>query len=454
MKNDRDIRIFLDITETASNRLRTGIQRVVRRTIHAADKASRELGVELMAVIAIEGAFHRVKDGHVLLRERPPERMAAPRRAVRRLKASAVALGKRLLAAAPALASAARRMLYAHRASRVGHDSVEKHALVFQNGDVVVLLDSFWGSTALDAAVRAQDQGASIATIVYDLIPLSHPQHFDEHAVVQFTAAMQRVLSHADYVFCISAFCAGELRSLFPSCKAAIANTIEHFRLGSDFHSLMSAPGREPEARLPEAFFDGEPVFLMIGTLEPRKGHAFVLDALERRWRAGGSGKLLILGKVGWKVEHVLRRIRLSPEFGGRLCVIHDATDMELAAALQKSYACIQASEVEGFGLPIVEAMQMGLPVLASDIPVFREIGGELPVYFSLGDPDNLVHAVDELVRRYPEVRARVAGFRWLTWDDATVSLFSQVLAMHARRLPAPTGPTACPEPAEQLSAR
>ena len=132
----------------------------------------------------------------------------------------------------------------------------------------------------------------------------------------------------------------------------------------------------------------------MVGTIEPRKRHAFVLDALERLWADGSPARLLLLGKAGWADPNLVKRLRSHPEIGHRLLWLDDAGDAEVHRAYEEVDALIFASVYEGFGLPIVEAARMGLPVIASDIPVLREVGGDGAAYFRVDDAAALAEAV------------------------------------------------------------
>ena len=113
----------------------------------------------------------------------------------------------------------------------------------------------------------------------------------------------------------------------------------------------------------------------MVGTLEPRKGHRIALDAFEALWADGLDVCLVIAGKHGWGVDHLAEAIRTHREFGKRLFWHERVDDAGLAQLYSDCDGLIAASFAEGFGLPIVEAGYFGKPVIASDIPVFREVG-------------------------------------------------------------------------------
>jgi glycosyltransferase involved in cell wall biosynthesis len=134
----------------------------------------------------------------------------------------------------------------------------------------------------------------------------------------------------------------------------------------------------------------------MVGTLEPRKRHAQVLDAFELLWEKGLDVELHIVGKRGWMVEQLIERLTEHPRFGQQLVWLEDASDEELAAEYATSSALISASAGEGFGLPLIESARCGLPIIARDLPVFHEILGENAVYFSGHEAHDLAQALEQ----------------------------------------------------------
>ena len=127
-------------------------------------------------------------------------------------------------------------------------------------------------------------------------------------------------------------------------------------------------------------------MWLVVGTIEPRKNHSFILDVFEELWDQGRQDKLVIIGRIGWKCDQVIARMQSHPELEHKLFFFADASDDELLYSYRNSQGLIFASYVEGFGLPIVEAMASKLRVFCSEIPVFREVGGTYPSYFALED--------------------------------------------------------------------
>ena len=114
----------------------------------------------------------------------------------------------------------------------------------------------------------------------------------------------------------------------------------------------------------------------MVGTIEPRKNHLLVLQAFSELWAKGFGGTLTIVGRRGWCDEHIVLAIKKNEEFGRKLRWLKDANDDQLIESYKANDVLIAASHAEGFGLPIVEGLQHGCQILASDIPVFREVAG------------------------------------------------------------------------------
>ena len=176
----------------------------------------------------------------------------------------------------------------------------------------------------------------------------------------------------------------------------------------------------------------------MVSTIEPRKNHDYLLDAFERAWAAGSNARLCIAGRIGWKCDALVDRVRQHPELNRRLFMFNILTDKSLEHAYAQATALVFPSWVEGFGLPLVEAMQRGLPAMGSDIPVFREIGGEFMAYFDLADPQSLANLVArmESTGEFPAVR-NVSEWRWLGWREASAQ-FVERIQRNLKKVPAP----------------
>lgn len=429
------MRILVDMTETALHGYGTGIQRVVRNIVLRLPRLSPAVGAELLPVVAIGARLHAVLDPVAATAVRPsppvvataagPGPQAPLTQSLRRLL-------ERLPGAATVLRPWRRRRLYQQlRGMRL-------KTVAPQRDDVYLVLDSFWGrSTVVAALTAAHRRGTRTVVVMYDLIPVTHPQFCGELVVADFQRDGPRVLRQADAIIAISATVATQVEAYAAQVVPGWHQRhcpVDFFHLGADF-TAVTARGGEPDRwqGWPPGLWGAAPVFLMLGTLEPRKGHALVLDAFERRWQDGSQEALLFIGNLASGMPEVRDRMAAAERRKRPFFHLSGVPDAAVATAIRQSRAGIVASCTEGFGLPLVEFMQMGLPVLASDIPVFREVGGEYPVYFSLARPDSLRLALDEFYRREATIRQALTGFRWMTWDEAAETFVRKVIALVRR---------------------
>jgi len=133
----------------------------------------------------------------------------------------------------------------------------------------------------------------------------------------------------------------------------------------------------------------------MVGTLEPRKGYSQALAAFEHLWRQTHSTPLLVIaGRPGWKTAALQKKLRTHPLVGRSVFWLEDVSDELLTHLYAASTGVLFASEAEGFGLPLIEAALHGKPVLARDLPVFREIPISSVNFFNNDSPVHMAAAI------------------------------------------------------------
>lgn len=167
----------------------------------------------------------------------------------------------------------------------------------------------------------------------------------------------------------------------------------------------------------------------MVGTIEPRKGHAQALAAFELLWAKGMDVNLVIIGKQGWMVGKLIGRLQTHPLLNKKLFWFDGISDHLLQQLYQQANGSLLASIGEGFGLPLIEAARVDLPILARDIPIFREIAGKFATYFSGTTAEELAQALEPwivLVRKKKAVRS--GAIPWLTWAESTKQLLNVIL--------------------------
>lgn len=306
--------------------------------------------------------------------------------------------------------------------------------VTLKKGDTFFVSDSFWNVNGLPALEKAVAKQARIVLLIYDVIPVTHPEFFSDINCMKFNQYLPAYLKVVDGVIAISR---STMDGVIQYCqKAGIGRDIafDYFYLGADFSSEI--PSDDPSSPLVENLGQ-ERFFLMVGTIEPRKNHVYVLDAFEKLWQEGSNFKLCIVGKVGWKCDAIVKRMTSSAYFNKNLFVFNDLNDADLKYLLKRSCAVVIASIVEGFGLPVVEAMHFQKTLLASDIPVFREIGKDYPLYFPLDDNKILSELVFQVANGSLKSESICHG--WMSWDESVHELMEKVIAI-AERADAPKG--------------
>ena len=168
--------------------------------------------------------------------------------------------------------------------------------------------------------------------------------------------------------------------------------------------------------------------FLMVGTVEPRKGHALALDAFSQLWRDGYDFNLVVIGKKGWLVEDLADRMSACSKNGSTFYWFQGASDEFLERAYLSCSCLLAASEAEGFGLPLIEASFHDLPVLARDIAVFREVAGNAALYFDGSSAKGLVEGVLRWVRqRELNETPASADMEAMSWRQSANALLDQL---------------------------
>ena len=270
---------------------------------------------------------------------------------------------------------------------------------------------------------RWKASGVKFFFLVYDLLPVLHPQWFVMGLVKSYRNWIRTIAIFADSTLCISRSVSEELKQwLADTYGKSISQSISvtWFHPSSDISVATSKSNNETAINALLTRLAKPPTILMVGTVEPRKGYAQTLSAFEKLWQDGKDVNLVIVGRAGWKVDGLTTNIRNHAENGKRLLWLEDATDEILSALYEAVDGLLIASQGEGFGLPIIEAAQYGKPILARDIPVFREIAGEHAQYFSSTTPTALASDIAAWLDLIKEKRAvSSAGIGRLTWKES-----------------------------------
>lgn len=436
------MKYYVECTHTYHTKLNSGIQRVVRNIVRSS--AAMNLAESVVPVVFEDGDFFAI-DKEIPYPETVHATTETPRlsNAVR----SGKELAKRVFRAtrgavahlipyrpfvvflyAPRTQWGLTRILTTplRLVQRTAAPAPQRDPIATEKGDVLVLLDSSWHLDLWKAVDKHRQNGVKVAVVIYDLIPHSYPQFCVAALVDSFNKWVQQAVQRIDAVVAISETVANEFRSELPKIAGPQRNgpAISYFWLGSELDGERA--GTKPIK--PEILRIGEsdvPTYIYVSTIEPRKNHRYALEAFDLLWKRGVKANFVIVGRVGWKVQDLVDRVRGHQQFGKQLFIFNDVEDNELAYLYDNVRGLIFTSVTEGFGLPIVEGLQRGLPVFASDIPVFREIGRQGVSFVDLGNPAALADAIEAHgAKGAPRLPAPV---EWLTWEESTGQLFERI---------------------------
>jgi glycosyltransferase involved in cell wall biosynthesis len=314
-----------------------------------------------------------------------------------------------------------------------------------ESGDILLLLDL--SGEALVQAQKAglfadyRNRGVAVHSIVFDLLPIRLPHMFPPGADHGHRRWLESICEF-DGALGISKAVADDLAQWQVEVGVNREDRrpfrIGWLHLGADVGNTAPTCGLPEGAESQLAQLRVRPSFLMVGTIEPRKGYLETIEAFTQLWADGIDVNLVIVGKEGWiglpenmrrNIPETARELRNHAELHKHLFWLEGISDEYLEAVYGACACLIAASYGEGFGLPLIEAAQHKLPIIARDIPIFREVAEEYAYYFD----GRIPNAVGQAVRAWLELFAKKQHPKsyeipWLTWRQSAAMLMGRTL--------------------------
>ncbi len=271
------------------------------------------------------------------------------------------------------------------------------------------------GHTGLnDSGFRSWVRSAGVRPVyfVHDLIPITHPQFCRAGEREKHIERMRTVLGTGAGVI------GNSRETLVELSRFATAEDLP------DPRAIAAPLGSTPLPRTPNNPPLDRPFFVVLGTIEARKNHLMLLQVWLRMIESFGerAPRLFIVGQRGWECEQVFDLLDNDHRLSNFVIEISRCNDEELAHYLANARALLFPSFIEGYGLPLVEALQAGTPVIASDLSVFREIAGDVPDYLASVDEPAWQRAILDYATQQSAARnaqlKRLADYKAPTWDD------------------------------------
>lgn len=253
---------------------------------------------------------------------------------------------------------------------------------------------------------------ARFVCLVHDLIPIQFPEYARPTGKDVHCRRIDTVGRHADAVIAYSKATAEALTNYLGEGAVPPINIAP---LGAHTQPIEAA-----------SQFKEEPYFLFVGTIEPRKNHLLLLNVWRQmvnksKGRGRRPPKLVLVGRRGWENENVVDMLDRCPSLKEHVIEASRLSDPDAQELLRQSCALVMPSFVEGYGLPIAEALEIGVPVLCSDIPAHREVGGNVPEYLDPLDGPGWLKAIEDYaapnsICRQSQIR-RMSGWHRPTWE-------------------------------------
>jgi glycosyltransferase involved in cell wall biosynthesis len=400
--------IWIDHSHTCFSGLNTGIQRTVRSISRNLLELASGSGTNARNVVLRGNSFHesmKYKD---------------------RWGDGELEIGKQSRAGFPKWMRSLSRRLQNWARSQSCWDTVAD----IKSADKLLMLDGYWSMNYIWPVVRKhRNQGVSTAIVLYDLIPVRYPEFFPSRTRASFEIYLNQVVTLCDRVFCISNTVANDYVDY--RGPGATNQIVDVFPLGFDFASETIGRASEDapvSENLRTILSQPSPFLLQVGTIEPRKNHTMVLDALESVWSNFPDLSYCCVGKNGWLNECLLGRIRNHPRFGKQLFHFESLRDSELKRLYESCLAVVAPSLAEGFGLPIVEALSFGKIVIASNIPIHRETGKQHCEYFELDDTNELASMIEDTILSFQSAGTPLSRNQLecgATWSESARCLYN-----------------------------
>jgi glycosyltransferase involved in cell wall biosynthesis len=254
--------------------------------------------------------------------------------------------------------------------------------------------------------------GARLVVLIHDLIPIDYPEYVRPGQNLRYAMRMDTVARMADAVIFASA---ATRRGFEPFLEST----------GRKPPLLVAPLGIDLRASAPiGAISPTRPYFVCVGTIEPRKNHLLLLNIWCRMIGELGprAPGLLLLGQRGWENENVIAMIERSIALRGIVEERAALSDGAMAQLMRGARTLLLPSFAEGYGLPVAEALALGVPVVCSDLPALREAGGDVPDYLDPLDGRGWAAAVlDYMQEDSPRLQAqlrRLSNWRAPGWEE------------------------------------
>ena len=274
--------------------------------------------------------------------------------------------------------------------------------------------------------------GARFVALIHDIIPLHYPEYGRPGEAKRHAKRMETVARLADGIIHNSASTQDMFQPFLNQAERDVPSIVAHLGIHLPHAPTFPVPGEIPS-------------FVYIGTVEPRKNHLLLLHLWRRfaEMRLNLMPKLVIIGRRGWENENIVDMLERCAAIHPHIEEHSDLADEDVLPLLASARALLLPSFAEGYGLPLAEALGLGVPALCSDLPALREIGGDVPEYLDPLDGVGWQAAILDYTQPDSHRRRaqldRLAGWSPPLWDThlTLVDGLLETVARGVKPLPA-----------------
>jgi len=274
-----------------------------------------------------------------------------------------------------------------------------------------------------------KNSGIPAVFFVHDLIPIDYPEYNRPREPARHEARLRVIAGHASQVLVNSLATQTALQRYLQSQQLRVP-PISVLPLGVD---------DRPANTTATALQPARPYFVVLSTIEPRKNHQLLLNLWRRlvEQDADAAPRLVVIGRRGWQNETVFNLLDRCPALARHVIECGDLADHEVSQLIRGARAVLMPSFIEGYGLPVAEALALGTPVLASDIAAHREIGGDHVEYLDPLDGSGWLRAITDYAseasarrQHYLQALPRYQPIRWTAHLSAALPLLRDTTSL------------------------
>lgn len=293
----------------------------------------------------------------------------------------------------------------------------------FEAGSIFFDSDTVWKTRVRRSYLYPvlKEAGVKIIPLIYDIIPITHPQFCGRDDVLCFVDYFGATLDYADEIIVNSEATKQAINDVCDRINHELKE-IKVVPLGGDF-SRKEYAETEVSDEVKQIVNNGKYV-LMVGTIEPRKNHKLILDAYDLGMDE--NMQVVFAGFVGQGMETLMERIENHPDNRKKIWHLGHASDADIDYLYKHCFALTYPSYIEGYGLPIIESFARGVMVVAADTSINMEIGGERALYFKQDDAKDLRNTVNGLLKdeaKQQMLKDSIQAFEPPKWEISAIRI-------------------------------